>query len=57
MNDLKKVLLAGIGLTAMTVEQANDFFRLIHEMVDFNISDSLLSILDLQIGVLKDHAI
>lgn len=54
----KKGTLFGLGADkyVMTVEQANDFFRLIHEMVDFNISDSLLSILDLQIGVLKDHA-
>ena len=54
----KKGTLFGLGVDkyVMTVEQANDFFRLIHEMVDFNISDSLLSILDLQIGVLKDHA-
>lgn len=54
----KKGTLFGLGADkyVMTVEQANDFFRLIHEMVDFKISDSLLSILDLQIGVLKDHA-
>ena len=54
----KKGTLFGLGADkyVMTVEQANDFFRLIREMVDPNISDSLLSILDLQIGVLKDHA-
>lgn len=27
MNDLKKVLLAGIGLTAMTVEKADSFVK------------------------------
>ena len=27
MNDLKKVLLAGIGLTAMTVDKADSFVK------------------------------
>ena len=31
MNDLKKVLLAGIGLTAMTVDKADSFVK---EMVE-----------------------
>lgn len=54
----KKGTLFGFGADkyVMTEAQANNFFRLIHEMVDFNISDSLLSILHSQIGVLADHA-
>ena len=32
MNDLKKVLLAGIGLTAMTVDQADSFVNELVEM-------------------------
>ena len=32
MNDLKKVLLAGIGLTAMTVDKADSFVKELVEM-------------------------
>ena len=31
MNDLKKVLLAGIGLTAMTVDKADNFVKELKE--------------------------
>lgn len=46
----------GANQFVMTEEQAKDFFRLIHKMVDPDIPDSLLSTLKSQIGTLKSHA-